>query len=123
MGSNFEVAGFDSVGEFVDAMKESEDAWSDAFVEFIISSGLADELRSQDWESFARQYNGTGYKTNKYDSKLAAAYRKFSKQKAHRGFASVGDNSEDTINANVSTADSDFNVDGGDQTKQSAPDY
>lgn len=30
-----------------------------------------------DWESFAFGYNGSGYKVNKYDVKMKAAYEKF----------------------------------------------
>lgn len=30
-----------------------------------------------DWESFAYGYNGSGYKQNKYDTKMKAAYEKF----------------------------------------------
>lgn len=77
MGFNHKLAGFDSVGAFVDAMKTSEDAQLDAFCEFIINSGLGDELRKRQWESFARQYNGAGYRKNKYHLKLAIAYKKF----------------------------------------------
>ncbi|MCL6258121.1 N-acetylmuramidase family protein [Aquiflexum sp. TKW24L] len=32
-----------------------------------------------DWASFAHGYNGSGYKVNKYDTKLQAAYEKFKK--------------------------------------------
>lgn len=75
MGFNYAVCGFTSVGAFVDAMKESEEN-TDAFVEFIISEHLADELRRHDWKGFARTYNGAGYAENKYDTKMAAAYRR-----------------------------------------------
>jgi len=34
---------------------------------------------SYDWASFAYGYNGSGYKVNKYDTKLQAAYEKFKK--------------------------------------------
>lgn len=81
MGFNYEICGFDSVGAFVDAMKESEGRQLDAFVEFVIHSGLGDELRGHDWKGFARGYNGAGYKQNNYDTKLENAYAKFSKRK------------------------------------------
>ena len=85
MGFNYEVCGFKSVGAFVDAMKESEGRQLDAFVEFVINSGLGDELRNHEWEEFARRYNGPGYKKNDYHIKLPAAYKKFSKRKIHCG--------------------------------------
>lgn len=77
MGFNHEAAGFQSVGEFVDAMKIGEDEQLKAFVKLIKAWGLAPELRQHDWASFARQYNGAAYKKNRYDEKLAEAYEKF----------------------------------------------
>lgn len=85
MGFNYEICGFDSVGAFVDAMKESEGRQLDAFVEFVIHSGLGDELRGHDWKGFARGYNGANYRQNQYDTKLETAYKKFSKRKIHCG--------------------------------------
>lgn len=79
MGFNFKAAGFNSVGEFVDAMKVSEDEHLKAFVKVIKAWGLAPELRVKDWAAFASQYNGSAYKKNKYDTKMAAAYEKFKK--------------------------------------------
>jgi hypothetical protein len=35
------------------------------------------KLENLDWAKFARGYNGAGYKQNKYDEKLAAAYKKY----------------------------------------------
>ncbi|WKN33295.1 N-acetylmuramidase domain-containing protein [Porifericola rhodea] len=39
-----------------------------------------DRQGDYDWASFAYGYNGRGYKTNKYDTRLKAAYEKFSLQ-------------------------------------------
>lgn len=77
MGFNHNWAGFKTVDEFVDAMKVSEDEQLKAFVRVIKGWGLATELRNKDWAGFARQYNGAGYKRNKYDEKLETAYNKF----------------------------------------------
>jgi hypothetical protein len=77
MGFNFKVAGFNSVGEFVDAMKVSEDEQLKAFVNVIRAFGLAPALKKHDWAAFARQYNGGDYKINRYDEKLKKAYEKF----------------------------------------------
>lgn len=82
MGFNYEICGFVSVGAFVDAMKESEGRQLDAFVSFVIGNHLAQYLRSQDWAAFASRYNGEGYRKNRYDSKMAAAYRKHLKGSA-----------------------------------------
>ena len=79
MGFNYKVCGFETVGEFVDAMKESEGRQLDAFVSFVIKNHLADDLRERDWKGFAKGYNGPSYAQNKYDAKMAAAYRKYAK--------------------------------------------
>lgn len=79
MGFNHAEAGCASVQEFVDAMGQSEDEQLKAFVNFVKANGLTDELKRRDWAGFARGYNGADYKINKYDTKLAAAYRKHSK--------------------------------------------
>lgn len=79
MGFNHAVCGFATVNEFVDAMKESEGRQLDAFVNFVINNGLADELRNLNWASFARGYNGAAYKKNNYDLKMAKAYAKYKK--------------------------------------------
>jgi hypothetical protein len=74
MGFNHAQVGYGSVVDFVNAMAESEGAQLRAFVAFIRTAGLADELRRHDWAAFAKAYNGAGYRANKYDSKLAAAF-------------------------------------------------
>jgi uncharacterized membrane protein YgcG len=51
-------------------------------VAFVIGNGLAKFLRDKDWTSFARRYNGPGFKANKYDTKMAAAYKRFAKDSA-----------------------------------------
>jgi len=76
MGFNFAAAGFGNVDEFVTAMKESEGAQLQAFVRVIKAWGLADELRSHSWAAFAAAYNGSHYRKNQYDTKLARAYKK-----------------------------------------------
>lgn len=77
LGSNHKVCGFDTVGEFVDAMKESEGRQLDAFVAFVIGNSLDRYLRAKDWAKFARGYNGPNYAINNYDSKMATAYKRF----------------------------------------------
>ena len=74
MGFNHKLCGFVSVEDFVSAMKASEGRQLDAFVGFIESKKLNAFLIKKDWASFAYRYNGAGYKQNKYDTKMAAAY-------------------------------------------------
>lgn len=80
MGFNYDACGFGSVGEFVDAMKESEGRQLEAFTNFVIHNRLDKYLRTHNWAAFAKGYNGTGYKQNQYDTKMASAYAKFSKE-------------------------------------------
>lgn len=82
MGFNHGLCGFKRVGDFVDAMKESEESQLKAFVAFIKSSKLGPALRDKDWALFAQKYNGPAYRKNRYDEKLRQAYLKFAKQRS-----------------------------------------
>lgn len=75
MGFNHAAAGYATVGELVDAMKESEGKQLLAFCQFIQSNkALYTALKKQDWTTVAKLYNGAAYKKNSYDSRLANAY-------------------------------------------------
>lgn len=82
LGQNYAACGFSDVNAYVAAMRESEGRHLDAFVSFVKSEGLADELRDQRWTDFARRYNGPGYRgrpdtlADDYDLRLAAAFKK-----------------------------------------------
>ena len=76
MGFNFTRCGFKTVQQFVTAMCKNEDSQLAVFTQYIINSGLADELRDRRWADFARLYNGPEFAQNKYDVKLAKAYEK-----------------------------------------------
>lgn len=78
MGYNYQLAGYTTLQDFINAMYKSEDEHLKAFVSYIKSRFLDDELKAKDWKAFARQYNGSLYWKNKYDTKLAAAYKKYS---------------------------------------------
>ena len=84
MGFNFEACGFSSVEEFFEAMHESEAAHLNAFVKFIKARGLDDDLRLHNWQTFARVYNGPGYRKNQYDQRIAAAYQKYARQHSRK---------------------------------------
>ena len=43
----------------------------------IRTGGMLPALQQKDWASFAKRYNGPAYAQNKYDEKLAAAYKKY----------------------------------------------
>lgn len=74
MGFNHGVCGFGTVQKFVNAMYVGEREHLMAFVQFVLTTGLAPALRRHDWAGFAHGYNGPGYSENNYDTKLAAAH-------------------------------------------------
>jgi hypothetical protein len=83
MGFNHKLAGFDTVEGFVAAMKSGSRAHLMAFVSYVKNSGLSAALGRIDnnpinARPFARAYNGTGYRANDYDGKIASAFVKWS---------------------------------------------
>lgn len=78
LGVNHRVAGFNTVETFVKAQVKSEGEHLKAFCNFVIGNNLDDELRDRRWADFAKRYNGPGYRENRYDEKMAAAYEDFS---------------------------------------------
>lgn len=77
MGANFKLAGFATLQLFINAMYESEAAHLMAFCNFIKNTGLLPALKAKNWAAFARGYNGSGYAKNRYDEKMAAAYKRY----------------------------------------------
>ncbi len=77
MGFNCNKCDCSSVEEFITHMGINEDEHLKAFICYIKSTFLDDELRARDWKGFARAYNGKFYWKNNYDKKLEAAYLKY----------------------------------------------
>jgi hypothetical protein len=79
MGFNHAASGYASVEGFVAAMKESEAKQLEAFLNFVKSSGLSDELKGlpATATAFAIGYNGAGQAKNNYSGKIVAAYNKW----------------------------------------------
>lgn len=77
MGFNHKLAGYDTVEDMVTAFMADEENHLAAAVRFIKATKLDDELRRHDWAGFASGYNGAKYRINRYDEKLAAAYKKW----------------------------------------------
>lgn len=76
LARNYVAAGFDSPEEmWYTLLVGGEAAHLEAVVSFIIHNHLDDEIRAHNWAAFARGYNGSGYKKNNYDVKLAARYK------------------------------------------------
>lgn len=77
MGANFAMCGFDNVYAFTNAIFTNETNHLKAFVSYIDSAQLEDELKNADWDNFAYGYNGPQYKRNDYHIKLRNAYKKY----------------------------------------------
>ena len=83
LGLHAKPLGYADVQSFVAKMTSSEADQLDAFGKFIQikqfkGRPLIDSLRIKDWATFAEGYNGSSYKTNKYDEKLAQAHAEYS---------------------------------------------
>ncbi len=75
MGFNHIACGFSSSMEFALAHGTDEECQLFAFEQFLHSKGLVQHLRALNWAKFAHGYNGPAYAANKYDQRMAAAYR------------------------------------------------
>ena len=79
-GFNWKKCGAESLDDFVMRMSRSERDQLDMFVEFVDNSGLLKYLKSKDWESFARGYNGPAYARRNYHTRMASAYARHSRK-------------------------------------------
>lgn len=78
MGFNHETAGYSDPVAMVRAFADSEAAQLDGMLKFITSQpAMFNALKRRDWAGFASRYNGSKYKVNRYDTKLAAAYARY----------------------------------------------
>lgn len=75
MGYHWKTLGYPSLQAFINAMYRDEGGQLDAFVRFIEADPrLLRALKSQDWSTFARIYNGPA--TKGYDTKMADAFKR-----------------------------------------------
>lgn len=80
MGFNYVACGFGTVNAMWDDFKKGDYQQVLGGAHFIQSNtALYNALKNKDWAKVAYFYNGANYKVNKYDTKLAAAYAKYSK--------------------------------------------
>lgn len=78
LGENYAACGYLSVQKFINAMYRDVDDHLHAFVMFIEHDRrLLDAVRTKNWATFARIYNGPSYFKNAYDQKMSSAYKKF----------------------------------------------
>jgi len=75
MGFNYRMMKYPSVQAFVKDQYVSEFEHLKAFMAFIENRRLVGHLRNKNWAKFASGYNGRDYRKNRYDEKLAWAYR------------------------------------------------
>lgn len=78
MGAHWRMLGFASVTELVNLCRRDVAGQIEVMARYIDKAGLADALRRRDWPGFARGYNGPNYRANAYDTKMAAAYGRWS---------------------------------------------
>lgn len=74
MGAHWEWLKFGSVTELVNLCRRDVAGQVELMVRFIDRAGLGGAVRSRDWATFARGYNGPAYRKNRYDTQLANAY-------------------------------------------------
>ncbi|MCG6187824.1 N-acetylmuramidase domain-containing protein [Maribellus maritimus] len=77
MGYHYKSLGYASVDDFVTKMYEHEREHLGAFGRYLEKNNLIRHLKSKNWASFARGYNGPSFAANKYDEKLKKAYERF----------------------------------------------
>jgi N-acetylmuramidase-like protein/putative peptidoglycan binding protein len=77
MGFNATAIGYGKAEDMIDDMSNSESAQLAAMARFIDAKALDGALRAHDWARFAAGYNGSNYRINNYDTRLAAAYQYF----------------------------------------------
>lgn len=81
MGFNYEVCGYDNIGDYVADMMESERFHIGAVSMFIKNqSGLIRAARNLNFNEFARLYNGPQYAAHNYHTRLKSAFDFFKKQ-------------------------------------------
>lgn len=77
MGYHWQICKYPTLQAFInDAYKEAGQL--EIMVRFLEANpAIVGGMKRKDWAAVARGYNGPNYADNKYDTKLAAAYKKF----------------------------------------------
>ena len=73
MGSHWKALGYASPEALRLEAFSGLDGQSRLMMRYVVTFGLLDELQAGEWTAFARGYNGPGYRTNRYDEKMADA--------------------------------------------------
>ena len=78
MGYHWQALGYKSARKFVKKMRKNEGEHLKAFAAYLKANDLVKHLQDLNWAKFAEGYNGSGYKENHYDTKMASAYKRYS---------------------------------------------
>lgn len=78
MGAHWQWLGYGSADALVSEARSGVAGQVAVMARYIDKAGLCAALRAGDWAAFARTYNGPAYAKNKYDTKMAAAFARFS---------------------------------------------
>lgn len=76
MGFHWRTCGCGSAEEFRERMSTNEKEQMSLAMRFLQKTGIVEHLKTKDWTNFAKRYNGSGYKANRYDTRLAEAYER-----------------------------------------------
>ena len=83
MGAHWARLGYASVDALVAEARSGVAGQARLMALYVDKAGLIPSLRSHDWASFARGYNGPAYARNSYDLKIAAAYESYARGGTH----------------------------------------
>jgi hypothetical protein len=79
LGSHHLTLDYHSAEDMVLAFMADEENHLKGTIALLTSMGIDDDLRMHNWPMVARLWNGPGYRVNRYDIKLEAAFAKWSK--------------------------------------------
>lgn len=77
MGAHWAWLGYASVDDLVAEARSGTRGQLRLMVRYIVKAGLAPALGEKRWSTFARGYNGPGYRRYAYDAKLARAHARY----------------------------------------------
>ena len=78
MGAHWRWLEYASIDALVSEVRSDAEGQIRLMARFIAKAGLKPKLAQRDWAGFARAYNGPGYRSNRYDSKMASAFSRHS---------------------------------------------
>ena len=79
MGAHWKWLGYGSVDALVAEARSGVVGQVRLMARYIEKAGLVKAIQEEDWTAFARTYNGSSYRQNRYDEKLVKAFSKHSR--------------------------------------------